>query len=172
VLGNPLFAKILRELEAEGHIDWQVGSTKSIQEDISVYPTKIDWLLEKYEQEGAYDGEAILVKRLANPAYWMRTVALSAACGETITLAKSKLRRRDTLKVLNTLFHERVHAFCFVHPQDQTRTTNQCDPAYIAGDLAEILVSHHQGKKERWMDKPICPALLQKVKAYRLIEII
>jgi hypothetical protein len=171
VIADPLFAKILRELEAAEEIDWQINSTDEIKEDLSKYDSKIDWLLDKYKTEGPFNGNTVLVKRLINPKFWFSTTALTSTCGQNTTLAKGKLRKRDTLKVMNTIFHERVHSFCFLHPVDQTRVTNQCDPSYIAGDLAEIIMSYRQGKKSRVMDKPICPALKKKVEEYNLIVI-
>jgi hypothetical protein len=59
-----------------------------------------------------------------------------------------------------------------MHGADQTRPTNKCDAAYIAGDLAEVIILYRMGIKERKMDEPICPALLKKIEAYKLINII
>jgi hypothetical protein len=171
VIEDPLFSKILRELDEDGEIDWQVNSTSKIKEDLTTYNSKIDWLIEKYIKEEPFNGNTVLVKRLINPKYWRSTTALTSTCGKNTTLAKGKLKKRDTLKVMNTIFHERVHSFCFLHPKDQTRETNQCDPSYIAGDLAEIIVSYRQGMKSRIMDKPICQALKKKIEEYNLIVI-
>ncbi|MFC7443696.1 hypothetical protein C7H62_0237 [Mesoflavibacter sp. HG96] len=169
VIKNPLFKKIILELEATNDIDWSEGRTNFIKEDIAEYKSYTHWLIEKYESKGVYDENSVFLWRKFNP--FSSTTAVTTQCVETTKLNKWKLKR-DEYSILNTLIHERVHSFCQVHPNGkQTRDANVCDASYVAGDLAEILVLNQMGIKERVMNKPICPALKKKVEEYNLIEI-
>jgi hypothetical protein len=169
VVNDPLFNKILKELESEKAIEWNEGRTNFVKEKLSDYISNVDWLIEKYNTEGAYPSNSVFLWRKWNP--FSSTTAVTTQCVETTKLNKWKLNR-DKYSILNTLIHERVHSFCLVHPSgQQTRQANMCDASYVAGDLAEILILYRKGIKERTMDKPICPKLIDKVKQYNLIEI-
>lgn len=169
VVNDPLFNKILKELESDGAIDWNEGRTNFVNENLSDYKSNIDWLIEKYKSEGAYPSNSVFLWRKWNP--FSSTTAVTTQCVETTKLNKWKLNR-DKYSILNTLIHERVHSFCLVHPSGkQTRQANMCDASYIVGDLAEILILYRKGVKERKMDKPICPKLIEKINEYNLMKI-
>lgn len=169
VINNPLFKKILLELEASNDIDWSEGRTNFIKENLSDYQSNTHWLIEKYETKGVYDENSVFLWRKFNP--WSSTTAVTTQCVEKTKLNKWKLKR-DKYSILNTLIHERVHSFCQVHPNGkQTREANVCDASYVAGDLAEVLILKKMGIKEREMNKPICPALKKKIEEYDLITI-
>lgn len=169
IVNDPLFNKILKELESENAIDWNDGRTNFVIENLSDYNSNIDWLIEKYRTKGAYPSNSVFLWRKWNP--FSSTTAVTSQCVETTKLNKWNLNR-DKYSILNTLIHERVHSFCLVHPPGkQTRQANMCDASYIAGDLAEILILYRKNIKERTMDKPICPKLIEKVKEYNLINI-
>jgi hypothetical protein len=168
-VNDPLFNKILKELESDGAIDWNEGRTNFVNENLSDYKSNIDWLIEKYKNEGAYSSDSVFLWRKWNP--FSSTTAVTSQCVETTKLNKWKLKR-DKYSILNTLIHERVHSFCLVHPVgEQTRQGNMCDASYVAGDLAEVLILFRNNIKTRIMDKPICPKLIEKIEKYKLIEI-
>lgn len=168
VIDDTLFAQILNELEASKSIDWN-NRTNSINENLSTYKSNTEWLLSQYKIQKVFDRESVLLWRKWNP--FSSTTAVTNNCSRKTKLNKWKLKDNDKYSILNTLIHERVHSFCLTHFKNQTRETNQCDASYIAGDLAEIIILYRNGIKERSLDKPICPSLLQVVKKYNLITI-
>lgn len=169
IINDPLFEKILTELETSGQIDWSEGRTDYIREKLTSYKSNTDWLLSEYKNKGGFNKDSVFLWRKFNPL--SSTTAVTSQCIEKTKLNKWNLNRNE-YSILNTLIHERVHSFCQVHPKGkQTREANKCDASYVAGDLAEILISHRMGIKEKVMDKPICPALLQKIEEYKLIVI-
>lgn len=168
IVADPLFTKILTELESEGKIDWSEGRADDVK-NLKDYPSKIAWLLATYKSKGTYDKESVLLWRKWNP--FSKTTAVTNTCEETTKLNKWRLKR-DEFSLVNTLIHERVHSFCVVHPDGkQTRAENMCDASYVAGDLAEAIALYRAGVKERQMDKPICPALLKKIEEYKLLVV-
>lgn len=168
VINDPLFSKLLIELENEDKIDWQKGSTSQLKENLEDYQNRAYWLLDMFKKRGGYDSSSVSIWRKWNP--WSSTTAVTNTCGNSTKLNKWKLKR-DKFSIVNTLIHERVHSFCLTHPNEQTRELNKCDISYIAGDLAEILLLKKNGIKKRIMDKPICQALVEKVESYDLIEL-
>lgn len=167
IISDSLFIKILTELEAEGQIDWN-SRTGSIKEKLSDYSSNTAWLLSKYKNEGGFKESSVILWRK-----WNRFSSTTASTGTCATYTRLNTWNldRDKYSVLNTLIHERVHSFCVIHPNKQTREANQCDAAYIAGDLAEVITLYRAGEKERKMDKPICPSLLHKIEEYKLISV-
>lgn len=169
VLNDPLFEKILTELDVAGEIDWSHGRTSKIDAQLPKYNSKIAWLLSRYKNDGGFSKDSVLLWRKYNP--WSSTTAVTGTCARKTKLNKWKLKR-DEFSIVNTLIHERVHSFCLIHAEEsQTRKDNQCDASYIAGDLAEILILYRKGVKERVMEGPICPALLKAVAKYKLLII-
>ena len=61
VIKNPLFKKIILELEATNDIDWSEGRTNFIKEDIAEYKSYTHWLIEKYESKGVYDENSVFL---------------------------------------------------------------------------------------------------------------
>lgn len=162
-ISDPLFGKILRDLEMSGDVDWQEGSTSQIKEDLSKYTTKTEWLLSQFQENGAYPAEGVSLWRKWNP--FSSTNAATFTCGDATKLNKWRLDR-DKYSWVNTLVHERVHSFCLIHPEDQTRDTNKCDISYLSGDLAEIILIHRDGIDNREFEEPRCPALVERASLY------
>ena len=170
VLKDSLFVKILLEIENENGINWDEGRTEDIKEDLTQYQNNTEWLITKFKNDGFYNASSIRLWRKWNP--FSSTTAVTKRCVDGTKLNKWKLRR-DKYSILNTLIHERTHSFCVKHPDgQQTRNYNQCDIAYISGDLAEILMLRKYGVKRRKMNKPICPSLIEKIEKYKLIELL
>ena len=168
VIHDPLFYKILMELESEGTVDWQPSAFSRVEKDLNQRSNNTKWILDKYMGEGGYNENTVLLWRKWNP--WSSTTAVTNTCGKTTKLNKWKLDR-DKYSIVNTLIHERAHSFCLIHPELQTRDANKCDISYLAGDLSEILALKQNGINSRKMDKPLCPALVEKIKDYNLIEL-
>jgi hypothetical protein len=168
-ISDPLFSKIMKELEESGDIDWQTGSMNSVEEDLTKYESKIDWLLSKYKADKVYDENSVFLWRKWNPL--SSTTAVTSTCNNSTKLNKWRLKR-DKYSILNTLIHERVHSFCLTHPDTQTREANKCDASYLAGDLTEVILLYRSGKKERLMNKPMCPELEKKIKEYGFITLL
>lgn len=168
VINDPLFEKILIELEESGNIHWGEERTEFIKEKLADNRLNSDWLISNYKKKGGFNKDSVFLWRKYNP--FSSTTAVTNPCVDQTKLNKWTLTD-DEYSLLNTLIHERVHSFCQIHTEEQTRNANQCDASYIAGDLAEALILHKMGFKEREMDKPICPALLKKIIEYQLIII-
>lgn len=168
IIDDSLFSKILVELEKEGSIDWQEGSTSKVKENFNDYQNRAYWVLEMFQSKGSYDSSSVYLWRKWNP--WSATTAVTNPCGNSTKLNKWNLKR-DKYSIANTLIHERLHSFCLVHPDEQTREKNKCDISYIAGDLAEVLILKKNGIERRELNKPICPALAEKIERYNLIEL-
>tara|TARA_R110002126_G_scaffold290980_1_gene449776 strand:- start:5874 stop:6497 length:624 start_codon:yes stop_codon:yes gene_type:complete len=165
VVNDPLFAKILRELEASGDIKWPKGGMKYVKEDLSNFSNKTEWLIEKYNKDGVYDNESVFLWRKWNP--FSKTVAVTTACVNKTKLNKWKLGKKRTVhSILNTLVHERVHSYCYIHPESQKKEDNECDPSYITGYLAEAILLYRNGGEK--MTKDVCPALKNKIEEYNL----
>ncbi len=168
VINDPLFFKILKELDDNGSIKWQTDSDKFIPDLYGTEASKIDWFINKFENEGGFSQDSVYLWRKWNP--WSSTTAVTNY-GENQTKLNIWNIDRDKYSILNTLIHERVHTFSFIHPKSQNRADNYEDLAYIAGDLAEILALHNDGVKERNMNKPISHGLKQIVGKYRILKI-
>lgn len=168
IISDPLFEQILQELDSSKSIDWGDGRTDIIQQSLSGYKSNIEWILSKYKTKGGFSKDSVFLWRKFNP--FSSTTAATSTCVDKTRLNKWNLTN-DEYSLVNTLIHERAHSFCLNHGVDQTRAINQCDAAYIMGDLAEILILYRKGIKEREMDKPICPALLKIIEEYKLMTI-
>jgi len=168
IVNDPLYFKILRELEDEGSISWKEGSTTMILEDLSFFNNKIEWLVSNLKYKKPYNKDSVFMKFYFNP--FSSTTAATVPNVHTTLLNKWNLDR-DKYSILNTLMHEIIHSYGLIHPNNQYRIDNQCDAAYIAGDLAELLALHRDGLKERLEEKikevSICPALIEKFNKYR-----
>lgn len=167
VINDPLFNKILKELEASGDIKWPEGSMVKVKEDLSKYKNKTEWLIKKFNKDGVYDNKSVFLWRKWNP--FSKTVASTSACSTSTRLNKWKLKKTRTIpSIVNTLIHERVHSFCFIHTKSNKIEDNICDPSYIAGYLAEAIILYRtQGEK---MNKNLCSALKNKIAEYNLNE--
>jgi hypothetical protein len=167
VIGNDLFFKILREMEEEKSIDWSKNRLSSVSaEELAGYDNNASWLIDKYQTKGVYSIDEIFVWRKFNP--FSPTTAVTSKCINTTKLNQRKLDRTK-YSVLNTLIHERVHSFCTGHPS-QKRKGNECDPAYVAGDLAQILTMYRDNQDLSMFKKKLCPGLESKLIAYNILK--
>jgi hypothetical protein len=160
-INDPLFKEILTELESKNAIDWKDNRTSSVKEDLSAYTTNLAWALEQFSVRGPYTNDSVYLWRKWNPL--SSTTAVTTTCDNSTKLNKWKLSR-DNLAIANTLVHERGHSFCLTHPT-QDRHTNQCDFAYISGDLAESILAHKRGLKHRNFIVPMCLELCNSLKS-------
>jgi len=150
------FNEILRELESNNKIDWE-GRTKKVKEDLTNYPTKTEWAIERFQQDGVYNKNQvdIFYKLIVRK----KTKAITLACVKRTGLNKKGLSERTSFGIARTLVHERSHSFCLKHPESQKRIVNMCDFPYISGDLAESILVTIYEKSDHPLPKPMCPAL-------------
>lgn len=167
VIDDDLFFKILREMEEEKSIDWSKGRLNSVNvEELAKYGDSISWLIDKYKTMGVYTIDEVFVWKKFNP--FSATTAVTNVCGKTTKLNNRKLDR-SKYSVLNTLIHERVHSFCTTHPS-QKREGNECDPAYVAGDLAHVLALYRDKQDLSTYKKTLCPGLKSKLIEHNILN--
>lgn len=168
VFEDELFIKILKELEQNSTIVWGDERLSSVDKtELEAFDNNMDWLLEKYRSQGVYAKDSVFLWRKWNP--FSKTTAVTTTCNKTTKLNKWRIKR-TTSSILNTLIHERVHSFCVGHV-GQSRSGNECDPSYVVGDLAQIILLYRNGVKEQTMNKPFCQDLKTLVEKYNLIVI-
>ena len=120
------------------------------------------WVLGQYASAGLFRRDQV---RAWHPLKLMFTSTTAVTTpGVDSTGLNVWLLNRSVDSIMNTLVHERVHSFGFVHREGQTRPANVCDAAYVAGDLAEVLNS---GKCP---DEGVCPALSEELVTRRVVK--
>lgn len=148
------FAEIMRELEARSEIEWRDRLDATAQAEAAAYPSPTEWLLARFAAEGGLSRAQLRAWRKWNP--------FSSTTASTTPHLVTRLNlwnlSTDRFTLANTLTHERTHFFGVVHPRSQRRAANMCDPAYVAGGLAEALLASRSGSPRR-RAKHICPAL-------------
>lgn len=168
IMEDELFIKILKDLEQSNSINWSENRTQYVSTlELSKFDNKVDWLLNEYKTKGVFSKDSVFLWRKWNPL--SNTTAVTSRCKHTTKLNKWKLKRSE-YSIANTLIHERVHSFCLIHP-NQKRSGNECDPAYIVGDLAQIIILYRKGKLEIAMNKPLCSELKNKINELGLLKI-
>lgn len=93
-------------------------------------------ILAGLQQRGMFAADNIRAKQ----SPWGATMPLAVTdpCDDRTWLNVDQLNR-EPVSIANTLVHERVHSLCYVHAQP-TRDAAYCDPAYVVGDLAEVVL--------------------------------
>jgi hypothetical protein len=100
VINDPLFEKIIYELEAEGSIDWNDGRTDNIKMELPQFSSNSAWLLSKFKKWGGYKVDSVILWKKINPL--SSTTAVTIPCGSFTKLNKRKLDR-DLYSILNTI---------------------------------------------------------------------
>jgi hypothetical protein len=166
VLSNPQFAGILRELEKQGAIEWTDRfDSVALEDEAERYPTKMEWLLERYSTRGGYARNKVRLWWKLNP--FSSTVAVTVPLRDSTKLNLWNLSKVPS-SIANTLIHERGHSFGTIHPETQERRGNECDASYVAGDLAQALLVQGGARAMEGFDAPMCPALCKALERHGL----
>ncbi|MEH6538280.1 MAG: hypothetical protein V7719_17920 [Psychroserpens sp.] len=172
VLNDELFYKILTELEEENGVDWSNGRMDKVNaQELSQYANNMSWLIAQYKEKGIYSTDEVFLWRKWNPFSSTRAVTTPCVfpnCLNTTKLNKWHLKR-SKFSFTNTLIHERVHSFGAIHPNQSSRG-NECDPSYVAGNLAEILLLYRHNQNLDNYDKILCPGLKSKLIVYGILN--
>jgi hypothetical protein len=131
------FWEILANLENQGAIKWDAPLIPAAESESLAFPNRTAWLIAKFKAEGPFQRSQIKPWRKWNP---FSSTTASTAAGTPRTRLNLWRLDRTSISIANTLFHERVHGFGQVHAHGQTKNGNQCDAAYVVGDLAEYLL--------------------------------
>lgn len=95
-------------------------------------------ILELIRRRGLFGADAIRIKKSVLGK--SLPLAVTDPCGDA-TYLNADLLDRDAASIANTLVHERMHAYCYVHVA-QYRDRAYCDPSYVVGDLAEVVLRY------------------------------
>lgn len=155
VLSDRIFREVLEELDRNGAIEWTDRLDDTAEAQAARFSTRLEWLLAQFTREGGLAQSQISAWRKWNP--FSSTTASTTP--HNITRLNLWRLTSDPISLANTLTHERVHFFGVIHPQSQSRSANKCDPAYIAGDLAESILATRSGVEQREVTDDVCPAL-------------
>lgn len=164
VIADPLFREVFMELDQAGAVIWEAESlTVSAAGDASRHPSPTRWLLDRYADRGGFALGVVSTWRKWNP--WSSTNAATVP-GRDATRLNSWNLGPDGQAIAPTLIHERVHSFGQVHAHGQYKQPNQCDAAYIAGDLAEALLARSSARPVT--EPHVCPALCEALRRRNL----
>ncbi|MFL5538207.1 MAG: hypothetical protein ACJ8J0_04410 [Longimicrobiaceae bacterium] len=145
IVADTTFRRLLTELDADGKIDWRARQDTNLPDDAG--RGRAAWFLARFATDGNFPVNRINARRTNSDV----TTAWTAPC--VVDTRRCRLetdlnpyfldqwvREGNPFALVNTLVHERVHAFGEVHGYGQTRPPNACDLAYVAGDLAMYLL--------------------------------
>jgi hypothetical protein len=160
VLRDSRFTAILLDMQEQGAITWDEPLTPSAAIEAATESSLAHWLAKRYAMDGGYTRQEVRLWRK-----WYPFSSTTAVTGQGAPTTRLNIWRLDrtAISVANTPVHERVHSFGQGHAHGQTKPPNQCDAAYVAGDLAQVLLAKGE-KAIVFAETPICPGLCAAVR--------
>ena len=155
-IASPEFAEILASLDRTNKIKWEEPLIASANLEATSFPSKTAWLISKFANPGLFQTADVRPWRKWNP---FSSTTATTTPGQPYTRLNLWRLKRTNISVANTLIHERVHSFGQKHANGQSKPGNECDAAYVAGDLAESLLLQRAGMQTEMLKTEACSAL-------------
>lgn len=169
-VSDPRFGDILEMMESARQISWSFGRGGLLPREASGNRTA--WLVARFRKNGNFRADQLHARDLDEPNT-VTTAWTSPCVDDTPDCPGSDLnpgfldkwaREGDTFALTNTVVHERVHSFGQRHSWlSQTTGANKCDLAYVAGDLAEVLMRSRAAGGAIPDDTSLCRALRRQL---------
>jgi hypothetical protein len=175
VVSDSTYRRLLTQMGSSQDIKWERGHLRLVPVEGRHDPA--EWFLARFLREGNFTLAEI---HPVEPDSVHATVAWTSACAPSVCALETYLNpwvirswegEGYPYGLTNTLIHERIHAFGLEHAHGQKRWPNACDFAYVAGDVAEVMLRSRAAGAAvpEDADEPLCPAVRRRLVTAGLI---